>query len=76
MVRATASFLRGEDSLIGAWVVPHPARACSEAGQPIDLPEPTGRRDGSGTPVAVPIAIVVAGGFSLVPLFTVFGVIS
>jgi len=61
--RATAGmrchrFLRGEDSLIGAWVVPHPARACSEAGQPIDLPEPTGRRDGSGTPVAVPIAAV------------------
>ncbi|MGO3502391.1 MAG: DNA gyrase C-terminal beta-propeller domain-containing protein, partial [Brachybacterium tyrofermentans] len=61
--RATAGmrchrFLRGEDTLIGAWVVPHPARACSEAGQPIDLPEPTGRRDGSGTPVAVPIAAV------------------
>ncbi|WP_157773486.1 DNA gyrase/topoisomerase IV subunit A [Brachybacterium vulturis] len=61
--RATAGlrchrFLRGEDALIGAWVVPHPARASSEAGQPIDLPEPTGRRDGSGTPVAVPIAAV------------------
>ncbi|MGY5764392.1 DNA gyrase/topoisomerase IV subunit A [Brachybacterium sp. DNPG3] len=51
-------FLRGEDALIGAWVVAHPARACSEAGQPIDLPEPVGRRDGSGTPVAVPIAAV------------------
>ena len=51
-------FLRGEDCLIGAWVVPHPARAASEAGQPIDLPEPTGRRDGSGTPVPVPIAAV------------------
>ncbi|MGP9693673.1 DNA gyrase/topoisomerase IV subunit A [Brachybacterium sp. AOP25-B2-12] len=51
-------FLRGEDSLIGAWVVPSPARACSEAGQPIDLPEPLGRRDGSGSPVAVPIAAV------------------
>lgn len=61
--RATAGmrchrFLRGEDTLIGAWVVPHPARASSEAGQPIDLPEPTGRRDGSGTPVAVPIAAI------------------
>lgn len=61
--RATAGmrchrFLRGEDALIGAWVVPHPARASSEAGQPIDLPEPTGRRDGSGTPVAVPIAAI------------------
>lgn len=61
--RATAGmrchrFLRGEDELIGAWVVPYRARASSEAGQPIDLPEPTGRRDGSGTPVAVPIATV------------------
>ncbi|WP_162801499.1 DNA gyrase/topoisomerase IV subunit A [Brachybacterium saurashtrense] len=61
--RATAGmrchrFLRGEDVLIGAWVVPHPARASSEAGQPIDLPEPTGRRDGSGIPVSVPIAAV------------------
>ena len=59
--RATAGmrchrFLRGEDTLIGAWVVPHPARASSEAGQPIELPEPVGRRDGSGTPVSVPIA--------------------
>ncbi len=51
-------FLRGEEVLIGAWVVPHPARACSEAGQPIDLPAPVGRRDGSGTPVSVPIAAV------------------
>src|SRR5699024_4819630 len=61
--RATAGmrchrFLRGQDALIGAWVLPPPARAPSEAGQPIDLPEPTGRRDGSGTPVAVPIAAV------------------
>jgi len=51
-------FLRGEDALIGAWVVPSPARACSEAGQPIDLPAPLGRRDGSGSPVAVPVAAV------------------
>lgn len=51
-------FLRGEDALIGAWVVAHPARACSEAGQPIELPAPVGRRDGSGSPVAVPIAAV------------------
>ena len=51
-------FLRGEDTLIGAWVVPSPARACSGAGQPIDLPAPVGRRDGSGSPVAVPVAAV------------------
>ncbi|MCS6710507.1 DNA topoisomerase IV subunit A [Brachybacterium sp. EF45031] len=51
-------FLRGEDVLIGAWTVASPARACSAAGQPVDLPPPVGRRDGSGTPVAVPIAAV------------------
>jgi DNA gyrase subunit A len=51
-------FLRGEDALIGAWAVNSPARACSEAGQPVDLPGPVGRRDGSGSPVAVPIAAV------------------
>src|SRR5699024_12451250 len=61
--RATAGmrchrFLRGEDALIGAWVAPHPARASSAAGQPIDLPEPAARRRGSRTPVAVPIAAV------------------
>lgn len=51
-------FLRGEDVLIGAWVVPHPARACAASGEPIDLPAPVGRRDGSGSPVAIPIAAV------------------
>ncbi|PWH05839.1 DNA topoisomerase IV [Brachybacterium endophyticum] len=51
-------FLRGEDALIGAWAVNSPARACSEAGQPVDLPGPVGRRDGSGSPVAVPVAAV------------------
>ncbi|MCL6423457.1 DNA topoisomerase IV subunit A [Brachybacterium sp. JHP9] len=51
-------FLRGEDVLIGAWVVPSPARACTQAGQPVDLPAPVGRRDGSGSPVAVPVAAV------------------
>jgi DNA gyrase subunit A len=51
-------FLRGEDALIGAWVVPSPARACSEAGQPIDLPAALGRRDGSGSPLALPVAAV------------------
>src|SRR5699024_5284847 len=61
--RATAGmrchrFPRGEDALSGARVVPHPARASSEAGQPTDLPAPSGRRDGSATPVAVPIAAV------------------
>lgn len=51
-------FLRGEDVLIGAWIAPHPARACAQSGEPIDVPAPVGRRDGSGSPVAIPIAAV------------------
>ncbi|WP_058233904.1 DNA gyrase/topoisomerase IV subunit A [Devriesea agamarum] len=61
--RATAGvrchrFLRGEDVLIGAWVCPVPARACTESGTPLDLPEPLGRRDGSGTPLPAPLHAV------------------
>jgi DNA gyrase subunit A len=51
-------FLRGEDTLILGWAGASPARASAANGSPVDLPEPTGRRDGSGTPAAVPIAAV------------------
>ncbi len=43
-------FLRGEDALVLAWVGAAPARASGANGVPLDLPEATGRRDGSGTP--------------------------
>ena len=43
-------FLKGEDTLVFAWVGSAPARAAASSGAPIDLPEPTGRRDGSGVP--------------------------
>ncbi|GAB3116346.1 DNA topoisomerase IV subunit A [Janibacter alkaliphilus] len=43
-------FLKGEDALVLAWVGPAGARASAANGVAVDLPEPTGRRDGSGTP--------------------------
>jgi DNA gyrase subunit A len=49
-------FLRGEDTLVFAWAGTGPARATATSGAPIDLPEATGRRDGSGAPGSQPIA--------------------
>ncbi|MFQ6170605.1 DNA topoisomerase (ATP-hydrolyzing) subunit A [Oryzobacter sp. R7] len=49
-------FLRGEDTLVLAWVGALPARASGANGVAIDLPEATGRRDGSGTAFASVIA--------------------
>ena len=49
-------FLKGEDALVFAWAGPAPARAAAASGSPVDLPEPVGRRDGSGTPGSQPIA--------------------
>ena len=51
-------FLKGEDTLLTAWAGPAPARAAAASGAPVDLPEATGRRDGSGIPAAQPIAAV------------------
>jgi DNA gyrase subunit A len=48
-------FLKGEDALIFGWAGPAPARAAAASGSPVDLPEATGRRDGSGTPGSQPI---------------------
>ncbi|WP_291379055.1 DNA topoisomerase IV subunit A [Demequina sp.] len=48
-------FLKGEDVLLNAWVGPAPARAASGAGQPVELPDANGRRDGSGTPLTTPV---------------------
>jgi DNA gyrase subunit A len=50
-------FLRGEDILILAWVGVGPI-ACAAAGVAIDLPDATGRRDGSGERASQPIAAV------------------
>jgi DNA gyrase subunit A len=48
-------FLKGEDALICAWAGAAPARAAAASGSPVDLPEPVGRRDGSGVPGSQPI---------------------
>jgi DNA gyrase subunit A len=49
-------FLKGEDALVFAWVGPAPARGAAASGAPVDLPDATGRRDGSGTPGSQPLA--------------------
>jgi DNA gyrase subunit A len=51
-------FLRGEDALVLAWAGPAPARGATEAGTPVELPTPTGRRDGSGERLAQPLAAI------------------
>ncbi|GAA1631126.1 DNA gyrase/topoisomerase IV subunit A [Georgenia ruanii] len=51
-------FLRGEDCLHLAWVGPEPARAVGSGGQAVELPELDERRDGSGHPLAAPIAAI------------------
>ena len=52
-------FLRGEDALVLAWVGAQPARASGPNGVALELPEATGRRDGSGT--AYPAVIAGVG---------------
>ncbi|GAA4720438.1 DNA topoisomerase IV subunit A [Nocardioides conyzicola] len=49
-------FLKGEDTLVFAWVGTAPARAAAASGSPIDLPEATGKRDGSGVPAGQALA--------------------
>jgi DNA gyrase subunit A len=51
-------FLKGEDELVLAWAGPGPARGATEAGTPVDLPAPDGRRDGSGTRIRHPLAAI------------------
>ena len=51
-------FLRGEDTLLLAWVGPEPARASTAAGVPVELPPVDPRRDGSGVPLAQPVGAV------------------
>jgi DNA gyrase subunit A len=51
-------FLKGEDTLVLAWVGQGPPRAVGSGGQPVTLPEVDQRRDGSGTPLAAPVAAV------------------
>jgi DNA gyrase subunit A len=48
-------FLKGEDALLAAWVGAAPARAAAASGQPLDLPQDFGRRDGSGQVLPTPL---------------------
>ncbi|MGN9795391.1 DNA gyrase/topoisomerase IV subunit A [Streptomyces sp. OZ13] len=51
-------FLKGEDVLLLAWAGAAPARAAQKNGEPAELPEIDPRRDGSGTPLASPVAVL------------------
>jgi DNA gyrase subunit A len=51
-------FLKGEDLLVLAWAGPGPAAGATEAGAPVELPPPVGKRDGSGTGLSGPLAIL------------------
>jgi len=48
-------FLKGEDTLLVAWVGLSPARAAAGSGQPLTLPAEVGRRDGSGQALSAPV---------------------
>jgi DNA gyrase subunit A len=48
-------FLKGEDTLVLAWAGPGPVRGATDAGVPVDLPAPDGRRDGSGVHIRQPL---------------------
>lgn len=51
-------FLKGQNTLITAWVGSYPLHAATASGSPVDLPKPDLRRDGSGSDLASPIATV------------------
>ena len=51
-------FLRGEDRIDLAWVGDRQPRGASADGSPVDLPDVDERRDGSGTPVVLPITLI------------------
>ncbi|HEV2536344.1 MAG TPA: DNA topoisomerase IV subunit A [Streptosporangiaceae bacterium] len=51
-------FLKGEDQLVLAWAGPGPAAGATEAGAPVELPAPVGKRDGSGVGLTRPLAVL------------------
>ncbi|GAA0586501.1 DNA topoisomerase IV subunit A [Kribbella sandramycini] len=52
--------LKGEDGLLLGFVGAAPVKASASSGAPVDLPPIDPRRDGSGVPVAQPIAALAA----------------
>jgi DNA gyrase subunit A len=53
-------FLKGETAIVFAWAGHGPARAAAASGAAVELPPPTGRRDGSGVPGSQPV-VAAAG---------------
>lgn len=51
-------FLKGQDTLILAFVGAYPLHASTQSGAPVELPKPDMRRDDSGTDLSAPIAVV------------------
>jgi DNA gyrase subunit A len=51
-------FLKGEDALVMAWAGAAPAVGATEDGSPVILPDPVGKRDGSGIALRRPLALV------------------
>ena len=51
-------FLKGQNTLILAFVGAYPLHASTQSGAPVELPKPDMRRDGSGTDLSAPIAVV------------------
>ncbi|PLS27174.1 DNA gyrase/topoisomerase IV subunit A [Bifidobacterium parmae] len=51
-------FLKGQNTLIAAFVGAYPLNASTDSGAPVDLPKPDMRRDGSGVDLAATIAYV------------------
>ena len=51
-------FLKGQNTLILAWVGLYPLKASASSGTPVELPKPDMRRDGSGVDLAAPVAFI------------------
>ena len=51
-------FLKGQDTLVLAFVGAYPVHASTQGGAGVELPKPDMRRDGSGTELSAPIAII------------------
>ena len=51
-------FLKGEDTLVMAWAGAAPAVGASDSGAPVTLPDPVGRRDGSGVGLSGQLATI------------------
>ncbi|KAB7787973.1 DNA gyrase/topoisomerase IV subunit A [Bifidobacterium cebidarum] len=51
-------FLKGQNTLILAWVGLYPLNAATSSGTAVELPKPDMRRDGSGVDLAAPIAFI------------------